>query len=100
MDENTIHRVANSTSKRVHRAICDSGEGETVPAVDGSITAEETIGLINGAIWGIAAFISQSVVIAATSDGITPEEVMGRQLAEQFVHAYRAYRERGGVVVN
>lgn len=95
MSELKSEAIANNTARLVHRAICDSGEKNITMAPDGSITAEETEALINGAAWGIAAFVSQSVVVTPNGQEVTvtPEEVLAGQIAGQFVHAYRSYKQ-------
>lgn len=90
-----IKAVGNETAKRVHRAICDSGDVMAKPNADGSISSEETLGLIYGGVWGVAAFMAQCVVIAPigeAKDKMTPEEVMAYQIAEQFIQSYRLYK--------
>jgi hypothetical protein len=96
-------KIANATAKAVHTAICQTGTDMTVRNADGSISAEETLGLIHGAMWGIAAFVSQSVVVHTTGEGadkMSAEEAMSNQLAEQFVYAYRAYRDAAKATAN
>lgn len=87
-------KKANEVAKMVHRAICDAGIGLTDMNADGSISQEDTTALINGGVWGVAAFIAQSVVISNVPDapdGVTADELMANEVRNQFLHAYRAY---------
>lgn len=98
-----IEQLANETAKRVHRAICDSGAENADMNTDGSISQDATTALINGGVWGVAAFIAQSVVISNAGDtpeGLSPEEMMGQEVGRQFVHAYRAYQEQNKANAN